>query len=114
MVRATAIRRYPTLTNLSERPSGQRKPSLTPDSGPNHSDLPTRHSSAARVPVGRMANQDCSDSGIHVFWVLSVNGTLSPAGIDGADVNDGDSVEWNHQSFEPAQHAAVTSRFRTS
>ncbi|MGB6164698.1 MAG: DUF4430 domain-containing protein [Pseudonocardiaceae bacterium] len=56
------------------------------------------------VILDSIANQVGSDSGAYVFWALSINGTLSPTGIDGAHLNDGDSVEFNYQSFEPAQH----------
>jgi hypothetical protein len=56
------------------------------------------------VTLDSIANQVGSDSGAYVFWALSVNGTLSPTGIDGTHLNAGDSVEWNYQAFEPAQH----------
>jgi hypothetical protein len=59
------------------------------------------------VTLDGIANQVGSDSGAYVFWALSVNGTLSPTGIDGTDLNDDDSVEWNYQAFEPAQHSGT-------
>jgi hypothetical protein len=54
-----------------------------------------------------IVNQVGSNSGAYVFWALSVNGTLSPTGIDSTQLNDGDSVEWNYQAFEPAQHSGT-------
>jgi Domain of unknown function (DUF4430) len=56
------------------------------------------------VTLDNIANQVGSDSGAYVFWVLSVNGTLSPTGIDNTHLNDGDIAEWNYQIFEPARH----------
>lgn len=54
------------------------------------------------VSLEGITNQMGSDS--YVFWALSVNGTLSPTGIDGTHLDDGDSIEWNYQAFEPMQH----------
>jgi hypothetical protein len=56
------------------------------------------------IALDGIANQVGSDSGAYVFWALSINGTLSPTGIDSTQLNDGDSVEWNYQAFEPAEH----------
>lgn len=56
------------------------------------------------VTLDGIANQVGSDSGAYVFWALSINGTLSPTGIDGTHLNDGDVIGWNYQAFEPAQH----------
>jgi hypothetical protein len=56
-----------------------------------------------------IANQVGSDFDSHayVFWALSINGTFSPTGIDDTHLNDGDSIEWNYQAFEPAQHGGT-------
>jgi len=56
------------------------------------------------VTLDGIANQVGSDFDTYVFWALSVNGTLSPTGIDSTHLNDGDTIGWNYQAFEPAQH----------
>jgi hypothetical protein len=59
------------------------------------------------ITLDSIANQVGSDSGAYVFWALYVNGTLSPTGIDGTHLNDGDTIEWNYEAFEPAQHGGT-------
>lgn len=59
------------------------------------------------ITLDGISNQVASDFGAYIFWALSVNGTFSPTGIDDTALNDGDSVEWNYQAFEPAQHSGT-------
>lgn len=59
------------------------------------------------ITLDGIANQTGSDSGAYVFWALSINGILSPTGIDSTQLNDGDSVAWNYQAFEPAKHGGT-------
>jgi len=59
------------------------------------------------ITLDTIANQVGSDSDTYVFWALSINGALSPTGIDNTVLNDGDSIEWNYQAFEPARHGGT-------
>lgn len=39
------------------------------------------------------------------YWQFSVNGVLSPTGIDGTILNDGDSISFDNIQYSPTNHA---------
>ena len=59
------------------------------------------------IELDGIFNQVGVNSNAYVFWALSVNGHLSPTGIDSTELANGDEVEWNYEAFEPGVHGGT-------
>jgi Domain of unknown function (DUF4430) len=63
------------------------------------------------IAIDNVASQNGAAFNAFTFWALSINGVLSPTGIDETLVSDGDQIEWAYVAYSEAEHAGT--RFAT-
>lgn len=59
------------------------------------------------IAIDNVASQSGPAFDAFTFWALSINGVLSPTGIDETVLSDGDQIEWDYISYSEDVHGGT-------